>query len=397
MRFRILLLGILAALLGPLAAFSSPQDEQAGVRLLNAGEGAGLVQIAWEEREQVRRKPDCSHLVHEVYELSGFPYPYASSYELYDGIDNFQRVTAPRAGDLIVWRGHVGIVFDPAGHTFYSSVRSGLRTEKYDTPYWKAQGRPRFYRYVLRGSALSAANVSAPGKNPNSRTVAAVVPVHEENSAESSMPAAPPAGVDAHGSSASASAPSGRPFSDRPPFNRTPALPSQIMVVAAENLPTTDEVGEAISEYASAAGNLLREWPSDDPTRVVIPRNIGTRDLSARSVLVYDRLTVEGLDLKSDRGWARVKVEERLSIDGQRLQATKRQEELRWEVRRTPQGWQLLAPSSHAYVPRDVAVHALANHLALLTQSDPASTGADRSLQQQTMIVRALGLLVAVD
>lgn len=379
MRFRILLLGILAALLGPLAAFSSPQDEQAGVRLLNAGEGASLVNIAWQEREQVRRKPDCSHLVHEVYELSGFPYPYASSYELYDGIDNFQRVTSPRAGDLVVWRGHVGIVFDPAGHTFYSSVRSGLRTENYDAPYWQAQGRPRFYRYVLRGSALSAANTSASGENSKSRTAAAVVPVRGESSAEPLTSAASPAGMDAPAASVSASAPSNRPPLNRTPFSRTPALPSQIMVVAAEDRPTRDEVGEAISEFASAGGNLLRGWPSlENP---------------ARPVLVYDRLTVEGLDLKSDRGWVRVQVEETLSIDGQRLEARKRQEEVRWEVRRTTQGWQLLAPSTRAYVPRDVAVHALANHLALLTQSDPASAGADRSLRQQSMIVHALGLL----
>ena len=366
-------------------------------------QGASLVNIAWEEREQVRRKPDCSHLVHEVYDLSGFPYPYASSYELYDGIDNFQRVTAPRAAcrDLVVWRGHVGIVFDPGLATTLlttGSVRSGLQTENYNSPYWKAQGHPRFYRYVLRGSALSAANASASGENSKSRTVAAVVPVRGENAAEVSTAAASPAGMDAPAPAASASASSVRPPSNRPPvnrtpFSRTPALPSQIMVVAAENLPTTDEVGEAISEYASAAGNLLRAWPSDDPTRVVIPGSIATRDLSARPVLVYDRLTVEGLDLKGDRGWARVQVEETLSIDGQRLRARKRQEEVRWELRRTTQGWQLLAPSTRAYVPRDVAVHALANHLALLTQSDAPSGGTNPSLRQQAMIVHALGLL----
>src|ERR1041385_8801129 len=108
MRFRALFLAAFVTLLGPLAVFSSPQDDQPEVRLMNAGEGVDLVNTAWEQREQVKKKPDCSHLVHQVYELSGYPYPYASSYDLYDGIDNFQRVTAPRPGDLIVWRGHVG-------------------------------------------------------------------------------------------------------------------------------------------------------------------------------------------------------------------------------------------------------------------------------------------------
>jgi hypothetical protein len=446
MRLRALLFGALLTLLGPLAAFSSPQtgagyrparasnqrrsplrkDDPPGVRLLNADEGVSLVNTAWEQRELVKTKPDCSHLVHQVYELSGFPYPYASSYDLYDGVDDFQRVTAPRPGDLIVWRGHVGIVFDAAEHTFYSSVRSGLRTENYDAPYWKAQGRPRFYRYVLRGSVvLSAANeVAPPDNSPNdspssspsssktssSAAGTAVVPVRRV------VPAATPP---AARSSLKAEPPSVAPTSaaslDRPPLNRTPSnptlvLPSQIMIVSAASRPTKEEVGEAISEFANAAGNLLRGWPSDDPTRsgrwtpvgsiglprpeVVIPKSSATRDLSAVPVLVYDRLTVEGLDLRSDRGSARVEIEGRLSIGGERLEAKHRREETRWEIRRTRQGWQVLAPQNRAYIPSDVAVRVLANQLALLTQNEPASGDKDRSLHQQAMIIRALGLLL---
>ena len=401
MRFRALFLGMLVTLLGPLAAFSSPQtgagstwsplrkDDPSGVRLMNAGEGAGLVNTAWEQREQVRDKPDCSHLVHQIYELSGFPYPYASSYDLYDGIDNFQRVTAPRPGDLVVWRGHVGIVFDAAERTFYSSVRSGLRTENYDEPYWKAQGRPRFYRYVVRGPAvLSAANVPAPAPGSKARAKAVVVPVRKKISAAPPLAAASPAEVGPPSVSTGAALPS-----DRTPFNRTSVLPSQIMVVSVANRPTNEEVGEAISEFNSAAGNVLRGWPSDDPTRVVIPRSIATRDLSAVPVLVYDRLTVQGLDLKGDRGWARVEVEGKLSIGGERLDAKRRREELRWELRRTQQGWQVLAPQNRAYVPSDVAVRVLANQLALLTQNEAASGDKDRSLRQQALIIRALGLL----
>src|SRR5215469_8806096 len=80
---------LLAALIGPPAAFSSPRNDLSGARLLKADEGLILVNTAWEQREQARRKLDCSHFVHQVYELSGFPYPYASSFDLYDGIDSF--------------------------------------------------------------------------------------------------------------------------------------------------------------------------------------------------------------------------------------------------------------------------------------------------------------------
>jgi NlpC/P60 family len=53
---------------------------------------------------------DCSHIVHAVYDRAGFHYPYASSSDLYVGTHEFQRVTHPQGGDLVVWRGHVGIV-----------------------------------------------------------------------------------------------------------------------------------------------------------------------------------------------------------------------------------------------------------------------------------------------
>src|SRR5256885_6923928 len=91
---------------------------------------------------------DCSHLVHDVYEQAGFPYDYVTSRELYIGSANFTRVRAPQPGDLIVWRGHVGIVIDPKQHSFFSFVRSGPDTLFYDSPYWRSRGIARFFRYV---------------------------------------------------------------------------------------------------------------------------------------------------------------------------------------------------------------------------------------------------------
>src|SRR5882762_9792170 len=172
---------VLAALLGPLAVFSWPQDDSSGVRLLNPDEGLTLVNTAWEQREQVRSKPDCSHLVHQIYELSGFPYPYVSSFDLYEGIDNFRRVSTPHPGDLVVWRGHVGIVIDGVDHSFYSSVRSGLRTEYYDGPYWRTLGRPRFYRYVVARSAdFTATSFSEPANVPKPQTKPSMLPARKE-------------------------------------------------------------------------------------------------------------------------------------------------------------------------------------------------------------------------
>jgi hypothetical protein len=359
---------LLAALLGPLTAYSRPQDDSSGVRLLNPDEGLTLVNTAWEQREELRSKPDCSHLVHQIYELSGFSYPYVSSFDLYEGIDNFRRVSSPRPGDLVVWRGHVGIAIDAVKHTFYSSVRSGLRTENYDVPYWRAQGRPRFYRYVLRGSGdLAATNGSTPASNSKAQTKILLAPARRE------IADAPPP---ATGFPAKVESPATPSLSS--PLNRPFALPSSIMVVAAANRPTNEEVGEAISEFNSAAGNLLRGWPAAGPERIV---------------QIYDQLRVKRIELKRDRGWVNVEVAGRLSIGGQGLDGKRRREKLRWELLRTPTGWHLLPPASRAYVPRDGAVRALAGQLAFLAENAGASDDSKLSLHQQSMIVRALGYL----
>jgi hypothetical protein len=190
MRIRTLIrnLCVLAALVGLLAAFSLAQGVGSRVRLMNVHQGMKLVNIAREQKAQVKDKPDCSHLVHQIYELSGFPYPYASSFDLYDGINKFRQVSTPRSGDLVVWRGHVGIVINAFEHSFFSSVSSGFRTEYYDAPYWRAQGRPLFYRYVLpRSAELTATHASAPAINSAAQSKSVIVPVHKEI-AEASTP-----------------------------------------------------------------------------------------------------------------------------------------------------------------------------------------------------------------
>lgn len=91
---------------------------------------------------------DCSHLVHAIYEEAGFSYNYEPSSQIYAGAAGFQRVKRPEPGDLVVWRGHVGIVIRPSQHIFFSYLSSGPGTDDYQAPYWKRRGHPRFYRYI---------------------------------------------------------------------------------------------------------------------------------------------------------------------------------------------------------------------------------------------------------
>ena len=117
-------------------------------RTLSPDDGLALIAAALDSKARLHSLHDCSHLVHAIYERAGFPYAYASSSDLYAGVEGFVRVTRPQPGDLVVWRGHVGIVIRPSRHVFFSLLRTGPGIDDYEGPYWRGRGRPRFYRYV---------------------------------------------------------------------------------------------------------------------------------------------------------------------------------------------------------------------------------------------------------
>lgn len=125
--------------------------------MLSKDDGFAVMSAALEKRRHKGRKPDCSHLVNDIYRRAGFEYEYARSSDLYLGVKEFKRVGKPQPGDLVVWPGHVGIVVNPAEKSFYSSLRSGLGVENYDAPAWKRRGKPRFYRYVKSSIGLPGA------------------------------------------------------------------------------------------------------------------------------------------------------------------------------------------------------------------------------------------------
>ena len=119
-------------------------------RTLNDDDRLTLLAAALDNRVRHSSDADCSHLVHGIYQQAGFPYQYSPSSDLYAGVDSFERVKQPKTGDLVVWRGHVGIVIKPSEHVFFSLMSGGPGIDDYETTYWKNRGHPRFYRYVKR-------------------------------------------------------------------------------------------------------------------------------------------------------------------------------------------------------------------------------------------------------
>jgi hypothetical protein len=132
--------------------------------LVSSDQGLAIIGAALESRKPTDSNADCSNLVHAIYERAGFTYSYSNSSELYRGITEFRRVLHPQLGDLVVWRGHVGIVISPVQHSFFSAMRSGRGVEFYDSPYWQARGRPRFFRYL---KAASRTQFSVSTRNAN--------------------------------------------------------------------------------------------------------------------------------------------------------------------------------------------------------------------------------------
>jgi cell wall-associated NlpC family hydrolase len=129
---------------------STGDEETSHSRSLTDDDRLSLIAAALDSRAR-STETDCSHLVHAIYAQAGLNYSYAPSSDLYAGIDGFQLVKKPEPGDLVVWRGHAGIVIKPSQHIFFSVLSTGPGIDDYTTSYWKHRGKARFYRYVKSG------------------------------------------------------------------------------------------------------------------------------------------------------------------------------------------------------------------------------------------------------
>src|SRR5215472_2971698 len=356
-----------------------------GMRTLTMQEGRAIVQnMIWEDDEE-GLSPDCSHLVHTLYEQAGYPYTYANSLDLYSGAIPFVRVRVARPGDLIVWRGHVGIVINPKDHSFFGSTSSGTRIEHYDTAYWRARGYARFFRYLTtkpaptKSAASTMSVMNVPPENPPkveaNRGNADSRPSLQEVKTAPTAAGKPrgEAAAAAHSEPASPNATHG----DATLANTTRGDSSlQILLRTAGKQPSATDITSALQAANLNAGEILR-----------------TGDLwqMERQVVVYRDMRVAGVEVKGKQGAARVQLQTVAALSGSRLQAQQGWEERQWELQRTKKGWVMTAANQNVYVPRDAALRILAGRLALLTQA--AETSAERE-REQADIIRFMNLLI---
>jgi hypothetical protein len=357
-------------------AAASEEEAHSTSRLLTAAEGRSIVDAAWEEDQPKRGTQDCSHLVHQTYLNAGFEYPYASSFDIYAGSENFERVRTPQAGDLIVWPGHMGIVVDALQHSFYSLVSTGWEAQDYMGAYWRSRGRPRFYRYKVESSrnltdarlATSTRARRGPGRD--------TTPLAMEERPAVEYQAAKRAPKPASERTATFYGPMLPATLEDP--TRTAELPPSILI-AGNKPPTREEVAEGISELNNAAGNVLG---TDDPSTRKTP------------VVIFERLQVERLELKRNHGWARLQVDSKVLIARGSADFKRRREKIRWELRHTELGWEAVRPTDRIYLPYDVAVRNLAAQLARLAESDGAAEHQEAVLRQESQLANLLSALL---
>ncbi len=317
--------------------------------LLAADDGLAVIAAALDSRNYVSSKADCSHLVHDIYQRAGFSYTYVPSTDLYSGIADFQRVSRPQPGDLIVWPGHVGIVVSPAKHTFYSSLRSGLGVEPYDSDYWKQRGRPRFFRYVKDASAVPVG--SARAATLKSTSLDAKTPLVETTEVET--PPTPAA-----------------------PRSTEPIQFPRLLTIQSER-PTTEDVSEAIMNALGQTAEALR----------------GKSILGQpQTFVVVGRIQVERTKIKGVTGWADVVTNESASLIGGQSNLKKHQQKQRWLLRRRDaQSWDIVPPQGTAYLNQEDAIRLLSQQLAAMTAEDSSSDA-----RQKAQVAALLGALLQV-
>ena len=334
------------------------QQKPIGSRALTRSEGLAILDVALDSRYHAEFAFDCSHFVHGIYERAGLPYEYASSSDLYAGIDEFRRVARPQPGDLAVWRGHTGIVVNPVHHSFFSKLRSGPSVASYDSPYWKQRGQPHFFRYVK----------SAPrGAGSTSVRTASWKPTVLGNTGPSEMDAEAPESNQTESSAK---------FGENQLANTE--TPRVVVLNLVRHKP--DQVTVAFLQACNDSEEML----------------LG-RDISkpAQSLVVFGDFEVKKVHITGNQGWIEVQIDELVSLAGGKVEVHKRSERQRWTLRRDDNKSWMLTPSRNAiYLTQHSAERILAHRLARLTEDTADNTPRNTSrTQEKAELARLLDVL----
>ena len=352
--------------------------------LLSAKHGEALVEFAVDAATGLRPRPDCSHLVHLLYSRAGLKYPYQESRVLYRGVPDFERVKKPQPGDLIVWRGHVGIVVSSRSKLFLSSVRSGIVTESWTSDQWIARGHPRFFRYRIgpdsnleqltaiarrgnhEGSETAAMSSSGMDDDTDSATGAAKSPIR--SSATTSL--------EANDSNPPSAASSAAMIEEAGPQDGDGALNDDtgdeksavVAVIRQHNKPNKRDISEAFKAGSNAAARVMT-------SQVVTETSVA----DDRPLTVFTRFEVSRIKIKNESGTVTLKLTEPMSLEQGRLLPAKTVERELAIERQSDNGsasWVISDPHQRTFIPESQALKVFQHQAELLLHRAPNSSAA---------------------
>ena len=315
--------------------------QRAFSRLVSRDEGTAIAQLTMQHWPQLRDKPDCSHLVHDIYAEAGLDYDYAASNEIFEGIDSFQRVESPQPGDLVVWRGHIGIVIDPEEHSFYSSVITGFSISQFDSSYWISRGPRRFYRYKIT-DIQSARLLERASRGKPYLTPAAPAP---------NQPKLVNNQVDHRDTRLAVGAPDRRPVEPFADQNRA-VDPMAQSIAQSPAKPTVDQILDAFTKLSdSNAQALLQTGFLNGPIEILDSFQLGKTETRHGSI------------------WVEFKVKKIASFADGKMRSSHDTEKIRLSLLRQSGRWTLFDPANRVFLLRHDAVAMIAGRLARLSRA----------------------------
>jgi hypothetical protein len=359
-KFALLFLCLLAAFTGSAA---KADDDYSNTVLLSPDQGEALAAFALRSEKRIRTKPDCSHLVHQLYARAGLIYPYEDSRVLYRGITDFQRVKKPQAGDLVVWLGHVGIVLSTEEKTFISSVHSGILAESWMAPHWVRRGHPRFYRYRIGPEADMNLLAKIMDDEPQQTEIwtstrsgtGAELPSSETRESDEPEHAIEPF-----------SAQNARSMSESGHVSN-----SIVALINQRQTPSKRQIAAALMEGSKAHARRLMDDETLDVTRPFV---------------AFSQLEVEKIKIKRENGLITIRLSEMMSQEDGRILPTRTTERELKLFRRNDGVWVISDLQERTYLPEEQALEIFEHQTELFLRQAPNSSNT-------RMVVKALDRL----
>jgi hypothetical protein len=355
LKLGLVVLSLLTAIVGP-AARAAAVDDYVDTVLLSAEQGEALAAFAAQSEKRIHLKPDCSHLVHQLYARAGLIYPYEDSRVLYRGISDFKRVKTPQPGDLAVWIGHVGIVLSPEEKTFLSSVHSGIMTESWMAPHWVRRGRPRFYRYRI-------------GPEADMNLLARIMDddAHPETGAQDSVR-----------NGVSPQLPSG---SSAIADSRAEEMQLESNKQARQDATSTNESGHDSGSIVATI--IQRQMPSRSQIVAAIMESSRARARqltsgealdAARPFSVFSRIEVEKIKVKHESGWVTLQLSEMMCAEDGRILPARTMERELLISHRSDGTWVITDPQDRTYLAEEQALEIFQRQAEFFLQQAPNSS-----------------------